>query len=83
MTDALVVFVAMAITDALWAIYIRRTNEGRAIAAGVLAALLLALGGVVVVYYTKNPWLLLVAALGAFVGTFLTVKHDARTKADQ
>ncbi len=81
MLDALIVFVAMAATDSLWAVYIRRTNEGRALAAGILAASLLVLGGVVIVYYTKQPWLLAVAALGAFTGTSLTVWHDSKKKA--
>lgn len=82
MINALIVFVAMAATDSLWAVYIRRTNEGRALAAGLLAAALLVLGGVVIVYYTADHKMLLVAGAGAFCGTFLTVKHDSRKKAE-
>lgn len=72
----IVTFVAMAITDALYAAYTRRTAEGRAFSAGTYAALLLVTGGVVVVLYTSNPVLLIAAAAGAFVGTYLTVRAD-------
>lgn len=74
----LVVFVAMALTDALYAFYTRRTSAGRAHSAGIFAALLIVTSGVVTTLYVKNPYLLGAAAAGAYVGTALTVHYDRK-----
>ena len=75
---ALIVFVAMALTDALWALYVRRASEGHALEASLMAAMLVFGSGVVVLLYTESPVLLTFAGLGAFVGTYFTVRHDAK-----
>jgi hypothetical protein len=74
---ALLVFVASGMGDILWTFYILRTSEKRAHPAGLFSALIILTGGLVVITYTGNPWYLIPAALGAYVGTVLAVKYDS------
>lgn len=74
--QGIVVYVGMAWVDICYALYTRRVTEGRALQSGLLAALLLALGGYVVISYTSHAILLLPACLGAFTGTYLAVRLD-------
>ena len=73
---AVLVFVLTGVADFLWAIYIRRTNQGKAMASATTSALLWLLAAFVIVNYVENKWLILPGALGAFVGTYFTVKWD-------
>ena len=74
------VFVAMAITDLIWALYIRRVGQGKAAQAGLAASLLLVVGAFVITSYVENHWYLLPAAIGSFLGTFAATKIDCRAK---
>lgn len=76
----LIVFLMMLATDILWTFYIRRTNEGRALQAATMSLFLMLIGGFVVVSYTENHWMLLPAAGGSFLGTYITVRWETRTK---
>lgn len=76
MLGAVIVFVSMVITDALYAIYNRRSVSGHAHAAGMFAAGLAVTSAVVNIFYVANHWLVPAAALGAYVGTYFTVRHD-------
>ena len=74
----LVVFTTSFVLDWIWALYIRRTSEGKALQAGAFAGLLFLIG----VYNTSN-WLhdarlILPMALGAALGTMAVVWHDHR-----
>jgi len=75
---ALVVFLVTAFSDTLWAIYIRRVTHGKTLSASTLSAIIIIAGGLVAIEYIGNNWYLLPAAIGAFVGTFLTIKFDNR-----
>lgn len=72
----LLVFVLTVIADFLWAIYIRRINQGKAMESAATSALLWLLAAFVIVNYVENKWLLVPGVLGAFVGTYFTVKWD-------
>jgi len=71
-------FIAMAITDAVWAKYMIAVADKRALPAGIYSALIMILGGVVVLSYTEDKRMLLAAVLGAFVGTYFTIKLENR-----
>lgn len=78
--EVILIFLATTVSDILWVFYIRRTGEGKAIAAATFSALIVLLGGLVVLAYVGNTWYLIPAALGAFVGTLITIKFDLRNK---
>ena len=72
------VFVAMFFTDVLFAIYVRRTSQGKAFQAALFGALIFLFAGFVVVSYVSNLWLLIPASLGSFLGTYIIVKFDKK-----
>ncbi|MFA5871019.1 MAG: hypothetical protein WC842_04020 [Candidatus Paceibacterota bacterium] len=74
------VFIATVLSDALWALYIRKTNLGKALSASSLSAVIVLTAGVVAIEYVNNNWYLVPAALGAFVGTYFTIRFDNRKK---
>jgi len=74
--EALMVFGATVLSDMLWAFYIRRTNEGKVFWAALFSAIIILSGGLVVVAYVDNNWYLVPAALGAFVGTVISIAAD-------
>ena len=78
--EAILIFLATSCSDILWVFYIRRTGEGKAVAAAVFSAMIVILGGLVILAYVGNSWYLIPAALGAFIGTTLTIKFDLRNK---
>jgi len=77
---SVLVFLATVLSDTLWAMYIRRTNLGKALSASSLSAVIVLTAGVVAIEYVNNNWYLIPAALGAFVGTYITIKFDNRKK---
>jgi|GEM_PF-1014745 len=77
---SVLVFLATVLSDTLWAMYIRRTNLGKALSASSLSAVIVLTAGVVAIEYVNNNWYLIPAALGAFVGTYITIKFDNRQK---
>lgn len=74
------VFFAMAFLDVLFAIYIRRTSQGRAHQAALAGALTFLFSAFVVVKYIENLVYLIPAMLGSYVGTYATVKIDTLRK---
>ncbi len=73
---SLLVFALMVAVDFLWTIYIRRTNQGKAVQAAASSMCVMLFGGLVTISYIDNKWFLVPAALGCFLGTFLTVQLD-------
>jgi hypothetical protein len=77
----IIAFFALFLTDVCWAKYVTQVQSGAAFASSLWASALFLFGAVAVVAYTTNPWLLIPSAAGAFVGTYVSVWHDRRTKA--
>lgn len=71
-------FTAAFALDVLWALYIRRTAEGRAGEAALVASVLYALGAYNTLAIVANPWMLLPVVLGAGLGTFAIVRWETR-----
>lgn len=67
--ETLAAFGSVVVLDFVWARYNLACAKQQPIIGGFYAAAILALGGFVVLQYTENPWLLIPATLGAFVGT--------------
>lgn len=76
--ETLLVFFSTLAADLLWAFYIRRTTEGKALQAASYSAIIVLLGAIAVASYVENSWYLFPAIVGAFVGTLLTVGFDRK-----
>lgn len=72
---ALAVFLAVALADAAWSLYMLAVAAHRPFAAAGYSAGIVVMGAFVTVAYVKDRRYLLPAALGAFVGTYLSVLH--------
>lgn len=69
-------FFGMVALDFVWARYtINLVKKYNAVSGGYAATIML-LNGVVTLTYVHDPWMILPAAAGAFVGTFLGNKLD-------
>lgn len=68
----------MFFTDVLFAMYVRRTSQGKALQAASFGALIFVFAGFVVVGYVNNLWLIIPAAIGSFIGTYVVVKCDTK-----
>jgi hypothetical protein len=75
MTDWLLTFFALFFTDILYTHYIKSVNERNALRASVLAVMVFLIASVAVIEYTTNHWLLIPACLGAFCGTYVSLKQ--------
>lgn len=73
-----IVLVAMFVTDICWAYYIRRVKDAQALQSSLWAVFLFLTGAVGAISYVNNPWFLIPATLGAFVGTFSAVYLDGK-----
>lgn len=67
-------FVAMAALDFVWARYTASIAEKRRVPAALYASLITLFNGTLILSL-KNPWMMIPAVLGAFVGTFFGVKR--------
>lgn len=72
------VFLTAFVLDVFWALYIRRTAEGRAEQAGLYAAALMLLGAYNTMSFMSQPWLLAPIAAGAWLGTYTVVRFEHR-----
>lgn len=69
-------FFGMIALDFVWARYVLTlTKKYHAVSGGYAAAIML-LNGVVTLTYVHDPWMILPAAAGAFVGTYIGGKLD-------
>jgi uncharacterized membrane protein YhaH (DUF805 family) len=75
MLSAIVVFTVMFALDIVWARYTMSASRERAIEASVWASLIIVLSSIVTISYVSNPWLILPAVAGAFVGTYVGIKY--------
>ena len=80
MVTGLMVAMASMILDVVWVFSVRRTAHGVPLESALYSALVTLVGGIVTVEYVSNRWYILFAALGAFIGSLLTVSFDSRKK---
>lgn len=69
---------ATVIVDWIWAWYIIYTAKKHAIKASILATLISCLGSYVTLSYINDRRAIIAVALGAFVGTFLSIKFSKK-----
>lgn len=73
----LVVFTVTVIADFVWAEWARAIAYKRAHVAGIWGAGTIVCSAVMAIAVTHDPWLTLPGALGAYVGTFISVRKSA------
>lgn len=71
------VFLGMCAYDFVWTALINATTAKRALAAAFHSSLLLTIGALCIIEYVRDPYLILAAGLGGFVGTYVSVKFSA------
>lgn len=71
-----VVMVLMMLVDACWAKYTLAMQKKHPLQSGLWSVGIMLCGALVTVNYVGDKSLIVAAAIGAFIGTFLTVKHD-------
>jgi hypothetical protein len=76
---ALLVLLATASTDLFWTLYITNAAEGHKWRAALSSAMIILVGSLAVVEYVNNRWMIVPAAIGAFLGTLLPL-HLKRKK---
>lgn len=73
------VFVATIAVDWMWALYIIYTSKKQPFKAAVFATLLTCLGSFITLSYIHDRRAIIAAALGAFIGTFLSIKFSKKS----
>ena len=56
--------------------YNRAVTANKALSAATYSSGIILAGGITVISYTENHWMILPAAAGAFIGTFFAVKKS-------
>lgn len=78
----LTVIACILVNDIAWALYIRRTGDGLAAKAAFWASVIYASGIVTTISVLHNYWLIAVAVVTTFCGTYVTITLDAQKKKD-
>lgn len=67
------IFFALFFTDIIWALYIKWTAKGKAGRAALASFFIYIVGAVTIGEFVKDPWVLIPAGLGCFLGTYITI----------
>lgn len=81
MLSYILVFLAVAIVDIFWTQYIIAAQNHRFLQAGLYSLLIILIGAFSTRSYVHDGMMVIPAALGAFVGTALTVLYNKRKHA--
>jgi hypothetical protein len=76
---ALFAFGSLFCLDLVYGAYTIALVERKEHKAGALAGVLIVLSGGAAIAYVNNPWLLIPAAFGGYMGTWLSVNLDRRS----
>lgn len=74
MTDYILVALAVAVSDAVWAMYFRMVAADAPHRAALTSIIILCVNAFIVHSYMKDPILLTAAAVGGYIGTYVTVR---------
>lgn len=74
MLEAILIFLLMTLVDFIWAISIRAISHDKILIGSLTAAMLVILNGIATISYVNKPLLIIPAAMGAFLGVYLSSK---------
>lgn len=77
---ALGAFVALAVLDFIWAGYVKAVSSKPPLVAALWAIPVYGVGASVTVQVVHQPWIIIPACAGCFVGTFVGVWLERRKK---
>ena len=77
---ALLMFTMVMVSDGLWTLYIQTTAEDKRLIASTSSAFIILLGGIGILIYVNNPWMLIPEMFGAFVGSYVVMTYRAKKK---
>lgn len=66
------IFLLTLVVDFAWSMYIKSLADNKHIRASGWAAFITLAGGLTVIGYTENHWLLIPAVIGGAIGTYLS-----------
>jgi len=66
-----IAFFGILLIDTVYIMYIRAVNAEKIFIAAITGSSITAINALVVIEYTRNPSILIVAVLGGFSGTYL------------
>jgi uncharacterized protein YebE (UPF0316 family) len=78
MTDYILAFIAMFLTDVFYTYYLKAVQGEQALRASSWATIIYIVAAFAIIEYNTNHLLLIPAALGAFCGTFVGMKIRKR-----
>jgi uncharacterized protein YebE (UPF0316 family) len=78
MTDYVLAFIAMFLTDVFYTYYLKAVQGEQALRASSWATIIYIVAAFAIIEYNTNHLLLIPAALGAFCGTFVGMKIRKR-----
>lgn len=79
--EGLVVFAVTFACDVAWTKYFLAAAAKHPARAGLWSAMIVVLGGISFYSYLDSRWMLVPSILGAYLGTWWTVKNDADSHA--
>lgn len=74
-----IIFLALFVTDIIWALYIRWAANGKALRAALSSILIYVIGAFTFGEFIKDAWVLIPASMGCFAGTYATIKWLDKT----
>lgn len=73
---SLSVFFASALNDVFWTKWTTSANNKKAFKTAFYSVFILLSSGFSITQYVENKWFLIPAVLGAFMGTYMTIKLE-------
>lgn len=76
MADFILVFLAMCCVDVCWALYNRRSNQGKALQAGLFSMGIVTFSSFTTIRVVDNHYNVIAAAAAGLLATWVTVHFD-------
>ncbi len=77
------VMVAMMLADVCWTLYFMKIAEKKAAQAAVWGSVIILFGAISTTSYVDDHSLIIAAVIGAFIGTYATIKYKNNKEANE
>jgi hypothetical protein len=71
-------FTAMLFVDVCWAKYFLSVSKHKPLPSAMWGSLIVLFGAISTINYVQDKWMLVPAVLGAFVGSYFTVRREQK-----